>query len=88
MILAPDLHSNDALSRRGNARLNWNRCRDSRTVLQALESGGREDDRIEVAGVDLAQPRIEVASDWEKCRTRDHARQLGDSADAAGPDAW
>ena len=50
---------------------------------EPAEPGGGEDQRVVLAGIELAQPRVEVAADWREPRAGKQPRELRDAADAA-----
>ena len=56
-------------------------------VLQTPQAGRGQDQRIVVAGVELAQPRIEIAADRQERGAREQPRELRDAPDAARADA-
>ena len=86
LVVVSDLHGNDALPGCRNARLNWNQCGDPSTMSQALQSGRRKHDGIEVSRIQLAQSGVEIPPDGQKLRAPKHSRELRNAAHAARAD--
>ncbi len=83
-VVRADLHGHDALARRGHAGLGGQAERDALRQAEAAEAGRGEHDCVEVAGVELAQARVEVAAQAREAREREQALDLRDPAHAAG----
>ena len=81
-----DLDRDDALARRRHARRRRQRQRDARREAEPAQAGGGQHERIVLAGVELAKPRVEIAADRREPRAGKQPRQLRDAADAAGAD--
>ena len=62
------------------------RQRDARREAEPPQSGRRQHERIVLALVELAQPRVEVAANRREARAGKQPRQLRDAPDAAGAD--
>ena len=62
--------------------------RDGRVAGQpeAAQAGGGQDDRVQLAGVDAADPAVDVAADRDQLQVGAEPVQQGDPARAAGPD--
>ena len=55
-------------------------------VSESLQAGHGQDDRIEFAGVELAQPCIDIATKHDKIQRRESMPQLNLPPQTAGPD--
>ena len=53
---------------------------------EAEQAGGGQDDRLQLAGVDPADPAVDVAADRHQLQVGPEPVQQGDPAGAAGPD--
>ena len=56
-------------------------------VIQTAQAGRGQDQRIIVARVELAQPRVEIPANGLETGAGKQTRELRDAPDAAGPDA-
>ena len=81
-----DLDGDDALARRRHARRRRKAERDARGEPEAAQAGGREHERIVLAVVELAQPRVQIAADRREQRAGKQPLQLRDPPHAARAD--
>jgi hypothetical protein len=86
-VVLTDLDGDDALTRRRNAGLRRQGRRYAMQVIQTAQAGRSQDQRIIVARVELAQPRIEIPTNGMETGAVEQTGELRDSPDAAGPDA-
>ena len=81
------LDGHDALSRRGNAGVDRQAAADPPAPFEAMQAGGGEDERVVVARVQLAEPRVDVAAHRQELGARELPMQLRDATDAARADS-
>ena len=86
-IVLANFDRDDALTRRRHADVGRQRRRNAMCVLQPAQAGRGQDQRIIVARVELAQPRVEIAADRLEPGAGKQRVELRDAPDAAGPDS-
>ena len=86
VVFRPNLHRYDTLSGRRHAGGCGQGHRDPRREAQPSQSRGGENERIVLALVELAKPRVEVAANRQEASVRKQPRQLRDAPHAARAD--
>ena len=75
------------LPRRGSNFIHRETLVDVRGVLEAVETGGGEDERGALAGLPLAQASVDVTAEFDKFEVRAKSEKHGAAAWAGGTDA-
>ena len=86
-VIGAYLDGDDALPRRGHALLDRHRGRDARAETEPAQSCRGEHQQIVVAGVELAEPRVEIPAHVQELGGGKPLPQLRDPPHAAGADA-
>ena len=72
-VVGADLNGNDTLTGGRNALVDWDRRRDAIAEAEPAQAGAGEHQRVELAGVELAQTRVDIAANRRERRARERA---------------
>src|SRR4051812_17515685 len=86
LVLGSRLHREGSLSRRGHHLLDGEGRGELRLQPEASQSGDREDERVDLRGLELGETRVDVPAEIHDGRAGAASRELRGTPDARGPD--